>query len=89
MNRSADHAALGATAGARPVPAAPDLSLVETLLIRAAEAAAAAGVDLDGFVQAAWSAYVDAHPGLRAQLEDQHLLRHIADLRRRGLVGQS
>jgi len=89
MNHPADRTTVDAAAGPHPVAAVSDLASLEALLTRAARAAAAAGVDLEEFIQVAWSAYVDSQPGMRARLEDAHLASHIADLRRRGMVGQA
>jgi hypothetical protein len=60
---------------------------LDTLLARAAELAAKNDLDLDEFVRAAWSAFVDARPGLRQQLEDKQLRSELRKLRKRGLVG--
>ncbi|MEO8703366.1 MAG: hypothetical protein ABI867_25185, partial [Kofleriaceae bacterium] len=62
---------------------------LDTLLARAAELASANDVDLDEFVKAAWSAFVDARPGLRQQLEDKQLKTELRKLRKRGLVGSA
>jgi hypothetical protein len=60
---------------------------LDTLLARAAEHAAAKGVDSDTFIRAAWAAFLDARPGLREALEDKHLKSELRKLRKRGLVG--
>ena len=82
-----------------PIGAAPDhasstpdrqpADALADLLEQAASTAAEAGIDLDDFVRAAWSAYVDGQPGLRAQLEEAQVMAHIDQLRRRGLVGEA
>jgi hypothetical protein len=59
------------------------------LLHNAAELAAAMGVDLDTWMKEAWSAYVDARPGLREHIEDMQLIAQIAALRQSGRIGQA
>lgn len=59
---------------------------LDTLLHRAAEAAATAGVSSDAFMAAAWQAYLDSHPGMREALEDKELRSQLKKLRKRGLV---
>ena len=56
-------------------------------LERAAQIAAANGVEGDAFKRAAWDAYLNARPGLRQQLEDKQLKAQLRKLRRRGLIG--
>lgn len=59
------------------------------LLQRAAELAADRGVDSELFMQAAWTACLDARPGLREKLEDKELRSQLKKLRKRGLVGSA
>ncbi len=59
------------------------------LLRRAAQLAAERGVELDTYMNAAWSTYVDARPGLREQLEQARLTAELAGLRKLGKVGQA
>lgn len=59
------------------------------VLTRAAHQAAEAGVELDEFMRAAWSAYVDARPGLRARIEHSQTVARLAAMRERGLVGSA
>lgn len=59
------------------------------LLRRAAAQAAAAGIDSDDFMQAAWAACLDARPGLREELEDKELRSQLKKLRKRGLIGRA
>jgi len=76
-------------------PAADEALLDETphdlmqLLRQAAQLAAAHGIDSDPFLQAAWLAFLDVSPALRAQLEDKQLLVQLANLRDRGLLAQA
>jgi hypothetical protein len=62
-------------------------SEISAILKRAAELAASNSVALETFVQAAWAAYMDAHPGLRQELEDRELLARLDKLRARGQLG--
>jgi hypothetical protein len=59
------------------------------LLAQAAKLASEAGCDLDGFMKAAWSSYVDATPGLRERIELQSTMAQLAMLRERGLVASA
>jgi hypothetical protein len=61
----------------------------DQLLAAAASAAAHAGVDLDTFMSAAWTAFLEARPGLREQLEHLHLLAQLETLRQAGKLGQA
>jgi hypothetical protein len=62
---------------------------LSSLLSRAGEIAASMGMELDTWMRAAWSAYVDAKPGLREHLEDMHLLAELEALRQSGKIGQA
>ena len=55
-------------------------------MLRAAEFAVRLDVDLDGFMQAAHAAYMQANPAARERFEAMHLLAHLDDLRRRGVL---
>jgi hypothetical protein len=52
----------------------------------AAESAARLDVDLDGFMQAAFAAYIQANPTARERVETAHLLAQLDGLRRRGIL---
>jgi hypothetical protein len=65
------------------------LQEIATLLERAAQLAAANGINGDAFKRAAWNAYLDARPGLREELEDRQLRAQLRKLRKRGLVGSA
>ncbi len=54
-----------------------------------AQAAGAANVDLDAFMHAAWSAFVDARPGLRDHLEQVRLEAQLEVLRSQGKLAQA
>ena len=60
-----------------------------TLLRKAAALAAENGVSLDLFADVAWQAFLDAKPGLRAELETRALAAQLDELRERGLVAQA
>ena len=60
---------------------------VGDLLVRAAQACSEHGVDLDAFMRSAWSAYVEARPGLKEHLEDLQLRNQLDELRKSGKVG--
>jgi hypothetical protein len=62
---------------------------LSALLSRAGKLAAAMGVELDAWMRAAWSAYVDARPGLREHLEDMQLIAQLTALRESGRIGQA
>ena len=53
---------------------------------RAAESAARINADLDGFMQAAFAAYIQANPAARERVEAAHLLAQLDDMRRRGVL---
>jgi hypothetical protein len=55
----------------------------------AAEAAVTARLDLEDFMRAAWTAYVDSRPGFRDLLADTQLVQQIQELRSQGRVGQA
>jgi hypothetical protein len=53
---------------------------------RAAESSARLDIDLDGFMQAAFAAYLQANPAARERVEATHLLAQLDDMRRRGVL---
>lgn len=73
-------------AGSEAVSPARELSAV---LGRAGTLAASMGLELDAWMRAAWSAYVDARPGLREHIEDMQLIAQISELRQNGRIGQA
>jgi hypothetical protein len=62
---------------------------VTQLLERAAALAVERDLDLDAFMRGAWSAYVDARPGFREQLEEKALRSQIDALRQAGQIAQA
>ena len=55
-------------------------------MVRAADCAVRLHYDLDTFMQAAHSAYMQASPATRERLEAMQLMAHLDDLRRRGVL---
>jgi len=70
----------------RPVvtePAAkPWHAEVGDLLAQAAILCVENGIDVDAFMKGAWSAYVEARPGLRDYLEEMQLRNQLDELRK-------
>jgi len=62
----------------------PWLEEVSELLARAAELCVEHEVAVDPFVRGAYSAYIDAHPGLREELADRELQRQLDEMRKQG-----
>lgn len=44
-------------------------------------------IEVDTFMRGAWSAYVEARPGMRERLEELQLARHLAYMRHKGRLG--
>jgi hypothetical protein len=70
-------------------PSKPWTVQIEELLAQAAALAARNGADADAFMRAAWSAYIDARPGLREQLEEAQLKSQLDELRKAGRIGEA
>lgn len=62
---------------------------VGQLLQRAAALCTEHGVEVDAYMSGAWSAYVEARPGLREQLEEAQLRDQLEELRRLGHMGEA
>jgi hypothetical protein len=62
----------------------PWLEEVSELLARAAELCVEHDVDVDPFVRGAYSAYLEANPGMREELADRELERQLAEMRKQG-----
>lgn len=73
----------------RAEPVKPWTTQLEELLAQAAALGARHGVDADDFMQGAWSAYMDARPGLREELEERHLKTQLEELRKQGRLGEA
>jgi hypothetical protein len=78
------------------IPAEPSQSIqpawhaeVGQFLTHAAELCVEHGVDLDSFMRGAWSAYVEARPGMREQLEEMQLRDQLEEIRKSGGMGEA
>lgn len=67
----------------------PWASEVGDLLAQAAIMCVEHGLDVDTFMKGAWSAYVEARPGLRDYLEELQLRNQLDELRKLGRMGQA
>ena len=72
-----------------PIDAAPWHAEVGRFLTQAAELCVEHGVDLDGFMRSAWSAYVESRPGMRDYLEEMQLRDQLDEIRKLGHMGQA
>jgi len=59
------------------------------LLTQAAAICVEQGVDVDTFMKGAWSAYVEARPGMRDYLEEIQLRDQLDEIRKAGRMGQA
>jgi hypothetical protein len=82
VQKSNPHLASPPPAVATPPAAKPWHAEVGDLLAQAAILCVEHGVDLDGFMKGAWSAYVEARPGFRDYLEEMHLRTQLDELRK-------
>jgi len=80
---------LDTTIPAQVIAMADTAREMSVLLGRAAGLAASMGIELDAWMKDAWSAYVDARPGLREHIEDMQLIAQLTALRQRGQLGQA
>lgn len=62
---------------------------VSRFLTHAAELCVKHGVDLDSFMKGAWSAYVEARPGMRDYLEEVQLRNQLDEIRKSGGMGEA
>ena len=62
---------------------------VGQFLTHAAELCVEHGVDLDRFMRGAWSAYLEARPGMRDYLEEMQLRDQLDEIRKLGHMGQA
>jgi hypothetical protein len=62
---------------------------VGQFLTHAAELCVEHGVDLDAFMKGAWSAYVEARPGMRDYLEEMQLRNQLDEIRKSGGMGEA
>lgn len=59
---------------------------VSEMLARAASVCAEHGVDMEAFMSGAFSAYFEAQPGLREQIETMQLIAQLQELRQAGRI---
>jgi hypothetical protein len=62
---------------------------VGRLLTQAAALCVQEGVDVDSFVKGAWSAYVEARPGMRDYLEEMQLRDQLDEIRKLGRMAEA
>lgn len=62
---------------------------VSQMMTQAAALCIAHGIDIDTYMGGAWSAYVEARPGMRAQLEEAQLRVQIDELRKLGRMASA
>lgn len=74
---------------AEPTPTKAWHSEVGDLLAQAAILCVEHGLDVDTFMKGAWSAYVEARPGLREHLEELQLREQLDEMRKIGRVGEA
>jgi hypothetical protein len=76
-------------ASEQPTITRPWQAEVGQLLQRAAALCSEHGVEVDAYMSGAWSAYVEARPGLREQLEEAQLREQLEELRKLGRLGEA
>ncbi|NVB81999.1 MAG: hypothetical protein HOV81_26695 [Kofleriaceae bacterium] len=62
---------------------------VSELLTRAAELCVEHEIDVDPFVRGAYSAYLEAKPGMRERLEELQLIAQLDEMRRLGKIASA
>jgi hypothetical protein len=62
---------------------------VGDLLAQAALLCVEHGLDVEAFMKGAWSAYVEARPGLRDYIEEVQLRAQLEELRKLGRMGEA
>jgi hypothetical protein len=62
---------------------------VGELLMQAAVLCVEHGVELDNFMQGAWSAYVESRPGMRDYLEEMQLREQLDEIRKIGRMAEA
>ena len=62
---------------------------VGDLLAEAALLCVEHGLDVDTFMRGAWSAYIEARPGLRDYLEEMQLRNQLDEIRKAGRMGEA
>jgi hypothetical protein len=64
-------------------------SEVGDLLAQAAILCIENGLDVDAFMKGAWSAYVEARPGLRDYIEEMQLRTQLEEIRKLGRMAEA
>jgi hypothetical protein len=76
-----------------PVPPSEEVkpwhAEVGDLLAQAAILCVAHGLDVDTFMKGAWSAYVEARPGLKDYIEEMQLRTQLEEIRKLGRMGEA
>lgn len=67
----------------------PSHAAVGDLLAQAAARCVEQGLDLEAFLQGAWTAYLEARPGLREHLEELRLRQQLEEIREAGRMAQA
>ncbi len=62
---------------------------VGDLLAQAAILCVSHGLDVDTFMKGAWSAYVEARPGLKDYIEEMQLRNQLDEIRKLGRMGNA
>ena len=88
-NNTADVELVLAPEPSEPIQALPWHAEVGQILTHAAELCVQHGVDLDAFMRGAWSAYVEARPGMRDYLEEIQLRDQLEEIRKLGHMGEA
>ena len=70
-------------------PGVPWQVEIRRLLSQAAALCVEQGVDLDSFMKGAWSAYLEARPGMRDYLEEIQLRDQLDEIRKLGRMGEA
>jgi hypothetical protein len=62
---------------------------VSRLLTAAAALCVKQGVDVDSFMKAAWSVYIESRPGMREELEEMQLREQLEEIRQAGRMAEA
>lgn len=91
MHNHPDTSAEPETTESEPIhaPQPPWQAEVGTLLTQAAALCVEHGVDVDSFMRGAWSAYVEARPGMRDYLEEMQLRDQLEEIRKLGRMAEA
>ena len=70
-------------------PRLPWQAEVGRLLSQAAALCVDQDIDVDNFMKAAWTAYVESRPGMRDHLEELQLRDQLDEIRKAGRMGEA